>query len=74
MSTEYEIELEYGSFTDYKQKKIDSSQVQVEGDSVWIFDKDSPCVLDFIKSGNKLLDTINNREVGTITVKHLLHS
>jgi hypothetical protein len=72
MNIEYEIELEYGSFTDHKLKTIDSSQIRVEGNSVWIFDKDSPCVLDFIKSGDKLLDTIDHREVGKITIKQKL--
>ncbi|MDJ0626532.1 MAG: hypothetical protein QNJ31_09240 [Candidatus Caenarcaniphilales bacterium] len=70
-SMEYEIELEYGPFTDFTCKKIDPSQVKVEGENVWIFDKDSPCVIDLKKDGEKLLDTIDNREVGRITIKQL---
>ncbi|MDX1919845.1 MAG: hypothetical protein SFU25_03815 [Candidatus Caenarcaniphilales bacterium] len=48
---EYEVELEYGSFTNNKLEKIDSSQVHVDGDKVLIFDDNSPCVIDLKKRG-----------------------
>jgi hypothetical protein len=69
---QYEVELEYGAFTNHVRQKIDSEYIQVKDDLVYVFDKDSPCVIDLKKDGERLLDTIDNKEVGSITIKHLI--
>lgn len=62
----YELYLKYGKFTEDMEVKIDPSMWFMEGNILFIFDLDSACVLDFVLDGERVLDTIDKREVGRL--------